>query len=122
MQTSRPHPLLSLICSYLQPEHDAQQSAEVQHPAFAAFAVPDSPRAITTINTTAFNIFIIFSFRSGKCCSWADETVRVKQSLSGCSLFLNAEYVHLKKNVSPQMPKNQRGCVRRNEIGCVEVG
>jgi hypothetical protein len=65
-------PLLSLICSYLQPEHEAQQSAEGQQPACAAFAVPAIPNAITAINSITFNVFIVFSFRSEKSCRWTD--------------------------------------------------
>jgi hypothetical protein len=61
-------PPLSLICSYLQPEQEAQQSAEEQQFACVALAVPATPSAITaTINIT-FNVFIVFSFRSGKSC------------------------------------------------------
>ena len=109
MQTSRPHPLLSLICFYLQPEHQAQQSAELQHPAFAAFAVPASPSAITTINTAAFNVFIIFSFRSGKSCSWADETVRVKQSLPGLLAISKCEVRALEEEcLGPNAKESKR--------------
>jgi hypothetical protein len=54
-------PLPSLICSYLQPEHEAQQSAEGQQRACVAFAVPATPSAITTINNITFNVFIVFS-------------------------------------------------------------
>jgi hypothetical protein len=61
-------PLLSLICCYLQPEQEAQQSAEEQQPACAAFAPPATPSAITAINNITFNVFIVFSFRSGKSC------------------------------------------------------
>jgi hypothetical protein len=56
-----PTPLLSLICSYLHPEQEAQQSAEGQQPACAAFTVPPTPSAITAINNIAFNVFIVFS-------------------------------------------------------------
>jgi hypothetical protein len=64
-----PTPLLSTICSYLQPEQEAQQSAEVQQPACAALAPTATPSAITTINNITFNVFIVFSYRSGKSCS-----------------------------------------------------
>lgn len=57
--------------NYLQPEQSAQQSAEGQHPVFA-FAVPATPSATTAINTSTFNTFIVFSFRSGKSCSEAE--------------------------------------------------
>jgi hypothetical protein len=91
--------LLVVVCFYLQPEHEAQQSAEGQQPAWAAFAVLATPSAITAINNITFNVFIVFSFRSGKSCMWADEAIRVK-ILVGCRLFLDAEDVSLKKNIS----------------------
>jgi hypothetical protein len=53
-------PLLSLTHSYLQPEHEAQHSADGQHPC-AAFAVPATPSAITAIHNTTFSVFIVFS-------------------------------------------------------------
>jgi hypothetical protein len=56
-----PRPRSNLFASYLQPEQEAQQSAEPQHPACVAFAVPATPSAITTINNTTFNVFIVFS-------------------------------------------------------------
>jgi hypothetical protein len=58
--------------SYLQPEQSAQQSAEEQHPVRVAFAVPASPTATTATNTITLNVFIVFSFRSGKSCSEAE--------------------------------------------------
>jgi hypothetical protein len=58
---------------YLQPEHDAQHSADGQQVACAAFAVPATPSAITAINNITLNVFIVFSFRSGKSSSGADE-------------------------------------------------
>lgn len=60
-------PLLSLTRSYLQPEHEAQQSADVQHPC-AAFTLPATPSATTAINSITFSVFIVFSFRSGTSC------------------------------------------------------
>jgi hypothetical protein len=51
---------------YLQPEQEAQQSAEEQQPACAALAALVTPSAITAINNTTFSVFIVFSFRSGK--------------------------------------------------------
>jgi hypothetical protein len=53
-----PAPLLSRTCRYLQPEQEAQQSAEAQH-ASAAFARPATPSAITAINNATFNVFIV---------------------------------------------------------------
>jgi hypothetical protein len=50
----------------LQPEHDAQQSADGQQVVRAAFAVPASPSAITAINNTTFNVFMVFSFKKWK--------------------------------------------------------
>jgi hypothetical protein len=61
-QTKLVHTLLLLIYLYSQPEQEAQQSAESQHPACAAVAVPATPSAMTTINNITFNVFIIFSF------------------------------------------------------------
>jgi hypothetical protein len=39
----------------------AQQSAESQHGAFAAFTAPAKPSAITAVNTNAFSFFMDFS-------------------------------------------------------------
>jgi hypothetical protein len=39
----------------------AQQSAESQHDAFAAFTASAKPSAITAINTNAFSFFMDFS-------------------------------------------------------------
>jgi hypothetical protein len=39
----------------------AQQSAELQHDAFAAFTASAKPSAITAINTNAFSFFMDFS-------------------------------------------------------------
>lgn len=63
-------PISSL--SYLQPEQSAQQSAEEQQPVCAAFAVPASPSASTATNTITLNVFIVFSFCTGKSCSEAE--------------------------------------------------
>jgi hypothetical protein len=46
----------------LQPLHEAQQSADAQHVACAAFAVLATPSAITAINSITFKVFIVFSF------------------------------------------------------------
>jgi hypothetical protein len=59
-------PPLFLICYYL-PEQKAQQSAEVQQPA-CVWAVLAAPSAITAINNITFNVFIVFSYGSGKSC------------------------------------------------------
>jgi hypothetical protein len=59
-------PLLSLICSYLQPEQEAQQSAEEQQFDCAA-PVPAIPSAITTSNSIRFNVFIVFSLEGKSC-------------------------------------------------------
>jgi hypothetical protein len=68
---------ISSIYYYLQPEQSAQQSAEGQQPVCAAFAVPASPSAITAINNITLNVFIVFSFRSGKSGSEAEEIIRM---------------------------------------------
>jgi hypothetical protein len=92
-------PLFSLIYSYLQPEQEAQQSAEGQQPACAAFAVPATPSATTAINKITFNVFIVFSLRSGKGCGWTDENIRTKNpcglpSVSKCGeRALEEEYL-----------------------------
>jgi hypothetical protein len=54
--------LPSFNCSayLLHPEQDAQQSAEAQHDAFAAFAAPAKPSAITATNRIALNLFMNF--------------------------------------------------------------
>jgi hypothetical protein len=57
-----PAPPVSSISYYLQPEQSAQQSAEGQHPVFAAFTVPASPSATTAINMITLSFFIAFSF------------------------------------------------------------
>jgi hypothetical protein len=44
------------------PEQDAQQSAEAQHEALAAFTAPVRPNAITAINRNALMVFMTFSF------------------------------------------------------------
>jgi len=56
------HALCSLTRVHLQPEHEAQHSADAQHDLCAAFAVLVSPSAITAINRATFNVFIVFSF------------------------------------------------------------
>jgi hypothetical protein len=43
---------------YLQPAHEAQQSADGQHAACAACAVTATPNAIAVINSIIFNVFI----------------------------------------------------------------
>jgi hypothetical protein len=77
----------------LQPEQSAQQSAEEQHPVWAAFAVPASPSAITAINNITLNVFMVFSFRSGKSCSEAEQTPRGGPVY--WLFFLNTEDVRL---------------------------
>jgi hypothetical protein len=52
----------SLSRVYLQPEHDAQHSADAQHDVCAAFAMFANPNASTAINRATFNVFIVFSF------------------------------------------------------------
>lgn len=69
----------SLIRVYLQPEHDAQHSADAQHDVCAAFTVLVSPSAITAINSATFNIFIVFSFKKWKELYQADATVRTRK-------------------------------------------
>jgi hypothetical protein len=44
----------------LHPEQDAQQSAELQHDALAAFAAPAKPSAITATNRIALILFMVF--------------------------------------------------------------
>jgi hypothetical protein len=44
------------------PEQDAQQSAEAQHEALAAFTAPVRPNATTAINRIALMLFMTFSF------------------------------------------------------------
>jgi hypothetical protein len=52
----------SLSRVHLQPEHDAQHSADAQHDVCAAFAMFANPNARTAINRATFNVFIVFSF------------------------------------------------------------
>jgi len=42
----------------LHPAQDAQQSAEAQHDAFAAFTAPAKPSAMTATNRIALMLFI----------------------------------------------------------------
>jgi hypothetical protein len=63
----------------LQPEHEEQQSAEAQQPVCVALAVPVVPSAITAINNATFNVFIVFSFRSGKSLRRTDGNIRAKK-------------------------------------------
>jgi hypothetical protein len=56
----------SLTRVYLQPEHDAQHSADAQHDVCAAFTVFANPNAITAINKATFIVFIVFSFKKWK--------------------------------------------------------
>jgi len=44
----------------LHPEQEAQQSAEEQHDAFAAFTAPAKPSAITATNRIALILFMFF--------------------------------------------------------------
>jgi hypothetical protein len=44
----------------LHPEQEAQQSSDEQQPPRAALAAPARPSAMTAINSTAFNFFMIF--------------------------------------------------------------
>jgi len=78
----------SLSCSYLQPEQEEQQSAEGQQPACAALAGPATANASTANNKTTFNVFMDFSFRSGKSCRSADEAVRAK-NLADCQELIS---------------------------------
>ena len=55
-------PLLELTAYLAHPEQDAQQSAEGQHEALAAFTAPVRPNAITAINRIALMLFMSFSF------------------------------------------------------------
>jgi hypothetical protein len=59
-------PLLSLTSFYLQPEQEAQQSAEEQQAACAPFAAPVTPSAITANNKNTFSVFMVFSFGNEK--------------------------------------------------------
>jgi hypothetical protein len=77
-RAASPRPLFP-ACSYLQPSHEAQQSADAQH-VVCAFAVPATPSAITAINSITFSVFIVFSFRSGK-----SVVRRMKSSARGTS-------------------------------------
>jgi hypothetical protein len=58
--------LCSLTRAYLQPEHEAQHSADAQHDVCAAFTVLANPNAITAINKATFTVFIVFSFKKWK--------------------------------------------------------
>jgi hypothetical protein len=71
----------------------------------AALAVPATPSAITAVNSTTFNVFIVFSFCNGKSFSQADEILRRGHfECEGRQPFLNAEDVHLSKNFSTGVP------------------
>jgi len=54
--------LPSFSCSayFLHPEQEAQQSADEQHDAFAAFTAPAKPSAITATNRIALILFMFF--------------------------------------------------------------
>jgi hypothetical protein len=52
--------LLKRLAYFLQPEQEAQQSSEGQHPGCAALAAAVRPSAITAINNMTFNFFMIF--------------------------------------------------------------
>jgi hypothetical protein len=45
----------------LHPEQEAQQASDEQQPPLAAFAAPAIPSAMTAINKTTFNFFMISS-------------------------------------------------------------
>jgi hypothetical protein len=52
-----------MLGAYLpHPEQDAQQLAEAQHEALAAFTAPVRPNATMAINTMALMLFMTFSF------------------------------------------------------------
>jgi hypothetical protein len=103
----------------LQPEHEAQHSADAQHDLCAAFAVPVSPSAITAINRATFNVFIVFSFRSGKSYSHANAIVRTGriQYSQNLRIFLNAKDVDLLKDVAAGLPCYRFAGVRVLENG-----
>jgi len=54
-------PTFNCSAYFLHPAQDAQQSAELQHDAFAAFAAPAKPSAITAISRIALILFMDFS-------------------------------------------------------------
>lgn len=57
---------------FLQPEQDAQQSAEGQQDAVAAFTAPAKPSAITATNRIALILFIKFLLKSMDKCVFVD--------------------------------------------------
>jgi hypothetical protein len=54
-------PSFNYLAYFLHPEQEAQQSAEAQHDAFAAFTPPAKLSAITAINRIALMFFMDFS-------------------------------------------------------------
>jgi hypothetical protein len=57
-----PAPHFQLAAYFPHPEQEAQQSAEAQHEAFAAFTAAVRPNATTAINRIALILFMTFSF------------------------------------------------------------
>jgi hypothetical protein len=108
----------------LQPEHDAQQSADEQQVLCAAFAVPATPSAITAINSITFNVFIVFSFKSGKSFSGADESSTGGNPKQwSFTILLNAEDVYFSENISTCAAKRRNARIRslENKLGCIEL-
>jgi hypothetical protein len=58
----RPRLIFKLAAYFPHPEQEAQQSAEAQHEAFAAFTAAVRPNATTAINRIALILFMTFSF------------------------------------------------------------
>jgi hypothetical protein len=68
----------------LQPEQEAQQSSEAQHPACAAVAALANPSVITAINSITFNVFMIrLLFFDRKSCSETDGIIRTRKNFAG---------------------------------------
>jgi hypothetical protein len=78
----RPRLFFTLAAYFPHPEQDAQQSAEGQHEALAAFTAPVRPNATTAINRIALMLFMTFSFFGMKgCCQTDSQPVRKKLSV-----------------------------------------
>ena len=80
--------LIFVLAAYLpHPEQDAQQSAEGQHEAFAAFTAAVRPNATTASNRIALILFMAFSFLEMKELLSTDSLLSVREGANCVGRF-----------------------------------
>ena len=94
------------------PEQDAQQSAEGQHEAFAAFTAAVRPNATTASNRIALILFMAFSFLEMKELLSTDSLLSVREGAELYWTILNPQDVGLEEGASSAMPERMVDCER----------